>query len=292
MKKIIILFIFLFSSALFLQAAPEPRPLPKHVQQMDSATKLGWMYYRGIGTKPNYKKAYYWFEKGAINGSTQAFFHRASMLQRGRGVKKDEKRAFAIFYDLAHKYADPHAAFKLSLAYEKGIGCEKDVEQSQRWLDFAATNGVAPAQLKKGLSLLETDPKQGASFVKQAAENEHFRWAKYQLALLYANGTGVSKNDTQAFQLMQQVAQRGLPQAAWQLAQWYEEGVGTESNLEQAFYWTQQAAQKGSAEAQQHLAEMYRNGTGTPVNLKEARRWEKQALKTAQKNAEKREEFY
>ena len=133
MKKLVAT--VLFSALLSLPAAgQEVRPLPKHVQEMNSATRLGWMYYRGVGTKPRYKKAYYWFEQGAIAGDRQALFFRALMLQRGRGVKQDAERAFAIFYDLAHTYADPHAAFQVSLAYEKGNGCETDAAQSDHWL--------------------------------------------------------------------------------------------------------------------------------------------------------------
>ncbi len=290
MKKIIIsIFIFGFSLS-SLHAQQAPRPLPAHIQQMDAATKLGWMYYRGIGTKPNYKKAFYWFEKGALNGSEQALFFRASMLQRGRGVKKDEKRAFAILYDLAHKYANPHAAFKLSIAYEKGIGCEPDPAQSQRWLDFAATNGIPPAQLKKGLSLIEKQPVVGAKWVEQAATRSHFRWANYQLALLYAAGTGVTQNPQKALETILPPAQQNLAPAQWQLSQWYEQGFGTETNLQYAFDWALKAAQNGIKEAQLKVANYYRNGTGTSVNTKQAKYWEKQAQKIGQNK--KREEFY
>ena len=292
MKKLLFLTAVFFIAAVALQAQQAPRPLPQHVQQMDSATRLGWMYYRGIGTKRNYKKAYHWFEKGAISGSEQALFFRASMLQNGRGVQKDEKRAFAIFDDLARKYANPHAAFRLSLAYEKGIGCDADEKEGQRWLDFAVENNIAPAQLKKGLSLLKTDPKAGAKLVQKAAEQTHFRWAQYKLALLYADGTGVKKDPARAFELMQQTAQRGFVKAQWELAQWTEQGFGTEKDEKKAFELTLKAAQNGSQPAQEHVAQLYRTGTGTPVNLKEAKRWEKQAKKTAKKQPQKREEFY
>lgn len=291
MKKIAFISLLCCLTIGLAHAAQEPRPLPLHVQKMNPATRLGWMYYRGIGTKRNYKKAYHWFEQGAVAGDTQALFFRAAMLEQGRGVKKDEKRAFALFYDLADKYATAPAAFKLSLAYEKGIGCEPNEAQSNYWLDFAAKNGVPPAQLKKGLALLEKQPKQGAALVKQAAENPHFRWAQYQLALLYANGIGVKKDIPQALNLMQQTAQRGLPKAQWQLAQWYEQGINGTPDTKQAFDWTLKAAQNGVLEAQYRISQMYRDGYGTPVNLKEAKRWEKKAAKTAKKPT-RNEEFY
>ena len=292
MKKIILGCILSLCLAGFNYAQQAPRPLPKHVQKMDSSTRLGWMYYRGIGTKRNYKKAYRLFEQGTIHGDPQALFFRATMLQRGRGVKQDEKRAFAIFYDLAHKNADPHAAFKLSIAYEKGIGCEPDATQSKRWLDFSAENGVPPAQLKRGLSLLDKQPKQGASWIQKAADNNHFRWAQYQLALLYANGTGVKKDTSRALQIMQQAAQLQLPKAQWQLAQWYEQGFAGTPDLEQAFNWTLLAAQNGNLEAQQRVAQMYQDGIGTTANSKEAKHWKKQAAKTAKKQPQRPEEFY
>lgn len=291
MKKIILITLLCLTVYL-AQAAQTSQGLASHVEKMNPNTRLGWMYYRGIDTKPNYKKAYYYFEQGAIAGDIQALFFRASMLQRGRGVKKDEKRAFAIFYDLATKYASPHAAFRLSIAYEKGIGCEPDATQSNRWLDFAAKNGAAPAQLKKGLALLGTQPQKGAALIEKAAQNPHFRWAQYQLAILYANGTGVKQNIPLAFDLMQQTAKHELPIAQWQLAKWYEQGINGPADLKQAFDWAVKAAQNGNLEAQQHVAQMYRNGTGTTADLKQAKYWEKQARKTAKKQPQKREEFY
>ncbi len=291
MKKIAFISLLCCLTIGLAHAAQEPRPLPLHVQKMNPATRLGWMYYRGIGTKRNYKKAYHWFEQGAVAGDTQALFFRASMLQRGRGVKKDEPRSFAIFYDLATKYASPQAAFQLSIAYEKGIGCETDPLSSQYWLNFAAENAVAPAQLKKGLSLLETKPLESFYWIEKAAENPHFRWAQYQLALLYANGIGVKKDIPQALNLMQQTAQRGLPKAQWQLAQWYEQGLNGTADTKQAFDWTLKAAQNGVLEAQYRISQMYRDGYGTPVNLKEAKRWEKKAATTAKKPT-RNEEFY
>jgi len=292
MRKLITGCLFFALVAGPVWAEEAARPLPKHVQQMNSATRLGWMYYRGVGTKPRYQKAYYWFEQGAIAGDKQALFFRALMLQRGRGVKQDKERAFAIFYDLANTYADPHAAFQLAIAYEKGLGCEADEKQSARWLSVSAQNGVPPAQLKKGLSLLETKPKEGAALIEQAAQNPRFRWAQYQLALLYAEGTGIKQDKTKAFELMQHTAQLGLPRAQWQLAQWYEQGFGTTADQPQSFSWTLQAAQNGVLDAQRRVAEMYQNGIGTPQNLKAAKKWEKQAAKTAKKRPQKREEFY
>lgn len=245
---------------------------------------LAWHHYRGKGTPQNYKKAYKYFKKAAKKGSERALYFQASMLLSGRGVKKNEQKAFLLFKQLAHN-ASPHASFKLSLMYEQGLGTEKNEQEAARLLDYAARNGVAPAALKKGLALLETQPKQAKELIKQAADM-HFRRAQYHLARLYE----AEQNKGLAFQYMLLAAQKNLRTAQWQVAQWYAQAYGTPKSDYQTFRWTRQAAKNGVKEAQAYLAVLYENGIGTAPNKLFADKWKK--LSQEKTSIPREEEFY
>ena len=67
-----------------------------------------------------------------------------------------------------------------------------------------------------------------------AAEKGHVA-AQYNLALLYANGSGVEKNDPEAIKWFRKSAQAGFPQAQRNLGFCYQEGRGVEQDASKAF---------------------------------------------------------
>ncbi|MBR4355721.1 MAG: sel1 repeat family protein [Elusimicrobiaceae bacterium] len=260
-------------------------------RELDPNTRLGWMYLRGIGTKRNLRKAYRHFEQAAENGEEQALFMQASLLARGRGIRQDIPRARQILLSLV-KNGNPHAAFQLAVWCERNLPCPEGPEQQARWLDYAAGNEVAPAVLRKGLLLQQTQPRASFALIRHAAEELHFRWGYYQLARAYAQGLGIAQDAPKALQMMLVAANENLRTAQFKVAQWYEEGFGTEVNLPQAFYWMQTAAQNGLPQAQSRLAQMYEQGVGTNVNIKLAKKWARKAEKSAHKPTSKIEELY
>lgn len=55
-------------------------------------TNLGYLYEKNLN---NYLKAVYWYEKGAKLGNALAQYNLSSMYQRGLGVLKDDRQAYA-----------------------------------------------------------------------------------------------------------------------------------------------------------------------------------------------------
>lgn len=289
-RTILTVLVCLWSIAAFAQPQAAWRFAP-HQQAAHPYTRLGWMYLRGIGTKPNPRRAYRYFTKGAQDNDEQARFMQASLLARGRGVKQNLPRAREILLDLVQN-ANPHAAFQLAMWCERGLPCPEGPAQKQRWLDYAAQNEVAPAVLRKGLELLNPQPQEGFALIRHAAQDLHFRWAYYQLARAYALGLGTTPNAKQAVEAMQTAANQNLRAAQFKLAQWHEEGFGTPANMQASFRYTLAAAQNGLPQAQERVSQMYRVGQGTQPDKKQADKWAKLAQKSARKPTPRTEEIY
>ena len=74
-----------------------------------------------------------------------------------------------------------------------------------------------------------------------------------QLAHLYYNGRGVSRDVVRAFHLFGQAARSGLVTAQYNVGVMYGEGVGTAPVRSKARQWLERAADKGHEKARQRL---------------------------------------
>ena len=73
--------------------------------------------------------------------------------------------------------------------------------------------------------------------------------AQYELALMYANGIGVTADVAKAIHWLQQAATKGLSSAQYLLATRYLNGVGVERDETSAMLWLGKAAAQGNLKA-------------------------------------------
>src|SRR5262245_35057636 len=102
-----------------------------------------------------------------------------------------------------------------------------------------------------------TPPGQGTTGKDAARDAE----AQYQLALKYARGTGVARDDAMAAGLFRKAAEQGHGAAQEALAFAYHVGRGVEKNEAEALKWVRKAAEQGRAGAQHSLGFSYFTGT-------------------------------
>ncbi len=100
--------------------------------------------------------------------------------------------------------------------------------------------------------------------------------SQLMLALRYAEGRGVDKDDAKALSLVTKAAQQGYVVAEYRLGAIFERGVGVPKDLAQARTWYERAAKSGSRKAMHNLAVLYADGVGIPQNFPEAARWFRQ----------------
>lgn len=125
-----------------------------------SAGMLGWMYYKGLGTQPDYKKAKQYFKADlqfVNNWSSQS--NLGLMYTRGQSVKQNYKKAIELF-EYSSKYSEPKN--NLGWMYLNGYGVTQNISKAIQLFKEAAKDNIIEAQ--------------------------------YNLAWIYKNGIGVKKD--------------------------------------------------------------------------------------------------
>lgn len=191
----------------------------------------------------------------------------------GRGVKKDTKKAYKYFLDVA-KYKDEYAETYLGLFYDKGIAVQKNYEIAYQWYYKAAIKGNPFAQYSLGILYSEgngviKDYNKAFIWFQKSAENDYVG-AYYQLGRAYYNGLGVDKDEENAFKWHKKAAENNLPASQYALSLMYKNGEGCEENLVSAYYWVERAAENDYEDAYYVVGRSYLEGICVEVNYKKA----------------------
>lgn len=113
---------------------------------------------------------------------------------------------------------------------------------------------------------------QTADDFKTAAYNGD-AYAQYGLGWCYANGRGVTQDDSQAFFWYKKAAEGNEPNAQYVLGLCYKDGVATTKNYFEAFSWFKKAAEQGNEKACRELFFLYSDGLGTVKDTIEAQKY-------------------
>jgi len=97
----------------------------------------------------------------------------------------------------------------------------------------------------------------------QAGDNR----AQYDVAMMYVQGIGTTKDLELGFGWMIESAKNGNIGAMNELGAIYESGVGAQRNLPVAFQWYRLAAQSDDSIGQFNVANMYARGIGVPADI-------------------------
>ncbi len=97
--------------------------------------------------------------------------------------------------------------------------------------------------------------------------------AQHNLAMSYARGEGIKRNDCLAFYWWRKAAIQGHVKAQNNLGCLFYEGRGCSLDYDVAFIWCRKSAESGHSEAAFNLALCFEHGHGTDKNLDEAKKW-------------------
>ena len=138
----------------------------------------GQIYFNGIGVDKDYAKARECFEGSVDKSYPMAEYHLAEMcLIGGRGVEKDEIKAFENFYFAARQGFQPAIA-ALADCYKDGVGCDRNLVLAGALYDrtivrvnhgdHAAIDGIPSVDL-----VLYPEAAAGVAEYKVRSGNEH-----------------------------------------------------------------------------------------------------------------------
>lgn len=174
--------------------------------------------------------------------------------------QQDYKKAFTIFHDLANE-DNVNAQYNLALMYEKGIGVEKSDILSFVWYDIAAQNGNIYAQNKLGTlyakgDILGTPDKVKAIEKYLESAKGDYALAQYNLAVTYHDDLTQEKVKKALF-WYEKAHKNGNVAATNNLANLYYNGQGVTKDLKKAFELYTEASEKNDALALYNLGMMY-----------------------------------
>jgi len=123
-------------------ALKEITPLAK-AGNADAQHLLGLMYYMGRGVPQDYKQAFAWHQKAAVQGKSDAQYVIGAMYYKGNAVPQDQKQAVYWFRKAAEQ-GHPEALYALALMYRYHVaGMPQDVVIAYMLWNLAAANGHA-----------------------------------------------------------------------------------------------------------------------------------------------------
>lgn len=194
---------------------------------------LSTCYYDGSGTDRDYDKAVECLENAAKMGEAKAETMLRSLLSSPEEIGKNPEKAFAHNLRRAEK-GDPASAFQVYLAYDTGVGVEKDTKMAADWCRQAADRGDMRAAAISGRKCLSEDVMKAVRYFEQASRQGH-SGAMSELAALYRSGQGELKADKRrAFLWFEIAADLGDNTARCGLADMLASGDGGEADPERA----------------------------------------------------------
>lgn len=213
---------------------------------------LGRVYFRGIyskgmGRKPDFKKAVKWFRLSAKQGDVRAQDMLALLCLIGECAKynddgmtpkyddkgktiKNNNREAVKWYRLAAEKGYAKAQFNLGLRYEYGTGIKQDYEKAVKWIELAAEQGHVDAQ--------------------------------YHLGMVYKKGEIAKKDYKKAMKWFKLLIDYGFPQAQYHIGDMYENGLGVQQSYKEAIKWYRLSVNQGGSSAKRKLGILYKNGQG------------------------------
>jgi uncharacterized protein len=120
--------------------------------------------------------------------------------------------------------------------------------------------------------IFKRNVSEAVKWVRTAAE-QGFAEAEVDLAILYLEGGGVTRDYAQGFSWMQKAANQGDPRAEYNLGNLYGLGRGVSQDVAQGVHWFLKAAEDGSPEGAYKMGIACEQGATVPRDLVKAYMW-------------------
>lgn len=205
---------------------------------------------------------------------------------------------------------NPLAAHDLGVLLLKGMGCESDEDEAQRWFQKAlsgfqqaASTERRPAYFQYRVGKMyamgygtEQDYSQAARWYERAVQYNSYPFAAYALGCLYLRGQGVERDEERALELFLTAAEhKKQPNAyaTYELGKMYRKGIGTAADPLESDYWYKMAYDtfvsiekaRPDDRLQYRLGYMALHGIGTARSPETAYFYWKRAVKLHNKDA-------
>jgi serine/threonine protein kinase/TPR repeat protein len=196
-----------------------------------------------------------WFIAAGNRGQTEAMVNAGQMLASGRGVYAPDLSEAAVWFSKAAEQGDPAGMYALAECHLFGKGVRRDPKRAVELLTAASAlnnprsmNHLGDIYRKGVPGVIEPNYTESVRLFSQAQELG-FLDAQGNLGVLYIYGQGVPRDESKAFALFQDGAEKGNALCMFFYAMCFDGGVGVQRNREAARSWYVRAAQGGNKTA-------------------------------------------
>lgn len=187
-------------------------------------TRAGWMYERESGGRPDLGKAASYFDRACHGHDADGCLFQARAYASGLGVPKSEERARSLtgqavsLHEQACQSSDRRACLRLFEILARGDGLTRDLSRAIGFAERACSLGEKAACLPAGRWYLtgeggRRDASRAADLLERACEGKGSALGCCALATVYAAGSGVVANPSQARSLFRKACSLGEGQA-------------------------------------------------------------------------------
>jgi len=234
-------------------------------------TKLGDIYRNGILTDPDPEEAKKWYYEAAKQNAPEALVNLGLLHYRADIANSSPELAFQ-YIESAVKKGNPQAYYWMGIFREKGVGCDVDLIQAEKFYQKAISEGIIAATYKYGVLLFETAKKQKqkrkasqqylqardqfiqyVGYPQKATANAAF--SCYFLGQQYQNGLGVTKSERRARFWFETGAESGYSKAMIEMYR-----ILRDKEIQPAINWLKKADEESEdSEAMYELGLLYLN---------------------------------
>lgn len=169
----------------------------------------------------DYAAARKWFTLSAGRGNAYAMFALGNLYYYGNGTDIDYKKAFAYLHSSAENFC-VHAFFRLGYMLRKGIGCDENIRESDKWFSRMIANYAGSIEKLEAMNC-------------------------YRLGQLYEKGWGCKKNAKVAMQYYAEACKSNHADAEFALGRLYL----MQGEAEQGEEYINRAIEHGNAYAEE-----------------------------------------
>ena len=194
---------------------------------------LGGCYEYGLGVVRDVTTATEWYARAAAGGLPEAACRLGLCYEYGQGVPRDLVKAFRL-YETATEGGDPYAAYRLGLCYDSGVSRGMGPMEQDRFTATKEELGSATRTDHRDPSDIPSPDYGRAVHLFDTAAAGGVADAAYALALCYARGRGVRRDEEKSLAYMNRAADGGCIAACFNLGLFHLEGQTLVRNVTRA----------------------------------------------------------
>lgn len=216
--------------------------------------QMAMMYRTGLGVEKNIQMMEEYLKRASDAGHLPSIMFLADSYYNGKLLQRNEAEAIRL-YRKAAVFGNPEAIFAVALAYQDGIGVEKNLEMSSDYFDLYLHSLMMPYQVDALWFVKSGAAPDGTNIENFCSKSSRFANTEI-LRNVIEYKVSKEKPITEELNLLEILSDSGNTEAAFMLGEYYRNGFGVEKNLKRAMKHYGKGAEFGDWRCREKINEI------------------------------------